>query len=146
MTLEQLFDYDLWANRQWLALLQRQGMPEPDRGIFQHILAAQEIWLRRCQGHSPSAMPQPELDEANLEAMNRDWKKVLAESTHDPVVEFSRTTGEKYALTLVQIARHVINHGTYHRGELRGLRRAAGEADFPETDLAGFYFDAGFAP
>lgn len=146
MTISELFDYDLWANRHWLAALERLGMPAPDTGVFQHLLAAQEIWLRRCRGYSPSAMPTPTVSEDTLLALNRDWKELLAALEHDPVIEYHRTTGETGGLHLHQIAKHVINHGTYHRGELRGLRRAASDDDFPDTDLAGFYFDAGLNP
>lgn len=40
---------------------------------------------------------------------------------------------------LSEVAHHVFNHGTYHRGHLRGLADAAGFEDFPETDLIRFY-------
>jgi len=146
MNLPEHFDYDLWANLRWLGTLESLKRPDPDTGIFQHMMAAQEIWLRRCRGHSPAAMPTPSLDEATLKTLNRDWKELLAALPHDPIIEYRRTTGETNALHLHQIARHVVNHGTYHRGELRGLRRAAGDTDFPETDLAGFYFEAGLNP
>ncbi len=33
-----------------------------------------------------------------------------------------------------EITEHVINHGTYHRGHLRGLAEAEG-ISFPDTDL-----------
>jgi uncharacterized damage-inducible protein DinB len=41
--------------------------------------------------------------------------------------------------TIGEIAHHVINHGTYHRGHLRGLCDAAEFTEFPDTDLIKFY-------
>lgn len=143
MELTQLFDYDLWANRQWLAVLERSDFPEPDTSVFQHILSAQEIWLRRCRGHSPTEMPSPSVDEATLMQLNKDWKELLAALDANPLIEYRRTTGEPNAAHLHAIARHVINHGTYHRGELRGLKRAAADLDFPDTDLIGFVMQQG---
>jgi uncharacterized damage-inducible protein DinB len=37
------------------------------------------------------------------------------------------------------IAAHVVNHGTYHRGQLRERAEADGLDDFPETDLILFF-------
>ncbi|MFX6823282.1 DinB family protein [Acinetobacter baumannii] len=48
---------------------------------------------------------------------------------------FKRFNGEEVTSTVESIVLHVANHGTYHRGELRGLCRAAGWEDFPETDF-----------
>lgn len=139
----ELFDYDLWANRKWLAYLAAQGMPDPDAGIFRHILAAQEIWAERCLGNAPDRMPEPEAYEATLVRLNETWKSLVKGEDPDRVVAFRRTNGQALAMQFGRIAQHVVNHGTYHRGELRGLCRARGETGFPETDYAGFAFDAG---
>ncbi len=136
--LAALFDYDLWANRLWAEYLVVLGRPEPESSIFRHIFAAQEAWLARIDGQSPSEMPTPEADEATMRRLHGGWVEVLASRDHAEVIPFRRTTGEEYEATIGDIARHVINHGTYHRGELRGMARAAGVTDFPETDLIKF--------
>lgn len=146
LTLLLLFEYDLWANRQWLGLLQRRGMPEPDASVFQHILSAQEIWWQRCQGDSPRQMPTPALTDGTLVALHGAWCELLSTRADDSMIDYHRTTGEPHSLYFHQIAQHVCNHGTYHRGELRGLRRAAGDSDFPDTDLSGWLFEAGLNP
>ncbi len=134
----QGFDYDLWANRRWMAYLEQRGWTEPERGIFAHILAAQNTWELRLRGESPTSLVSPDLNEASLLDLHARWIGSL-EGDVDRLIAYKRTTGEARAMPVHAIARHVINHGTYHRGELRGLCRASGEDGFPETDMAGFF-------
>lgn len=133
------FAYDLWANRQWWAYLQSKNLGEPDTAIFQHILAAQEVWSRRIAGSPLKAMPIFEVSEPKMLELNEAWTEHLRTITDDPVIHYHRFNGEPHRLTFIQIARHVLDHGAYHRGELRGLCRGRGAEDFPETGLAGYY-------
>lgn len=140
-SLMEMLEYDLWANGRWLKYLQMKGLPEPDSGILRHVLAASEIWLRRCEGNSPNAMPTPELSERTMVALSADWRAVAAMMEGNPLVAYQRTNGQALETRFLDIARHVVNHGTYHRGELRGLCRARGEEGFPETDFVGWVFE-----
>lgn len=132
------FRYDLWANRLWMEFLDAKSVGDPDRSIFRHVLAAQEIWLRRCQGESPTAMPEPEISNSKMLELNRTWIELLSDGD-DPVIAYRTTNGEAHQQPVTRIARHVIDHGTYHRGELRGLCLARDEWKFPETGLMGYY-------
>jgi uncharacterized damage-inducible protein DinB len=134
----ELFDYDLWANLRWLSYLEESGQPDPALSILRHVLTAQEAWISRCRADSPGSVPGLELSEESIRRLNGEWKALLAEVPEDREVSFERTTGEPFVSTVGQIARHVLNHGTYHRGELRGLCRARGDDAFPETDLIAF--------
>lgn len=139
VTLSERFDYDLWANKLWLEALQNKNEPASN-GVFAHILSAQDIWRQRCRGFSPEAMPVVTPSASELERLNIDWKAIISETDHNQVVVFRRTTGQQLELPLFKIAAHVLNHGTYHRGELRGLCRARADDDFPETDMGGWFF------
>jgi len=136
--LREGFDYDLWANRKWAACLEEAGNSEPDLAILGHILAAQRIWSLRCQGTSLPAMPVETVDDATMVELHDLWITHLADRDDDPVISFHRFNGDPGAQPLSLLARHVINHGTYHRGELRGLCRARGVESFPETDYYGY--------
>lgn len=136
--LSQGFDYDLWANRLWFDYLTKKGKGDLDLKVFQHILAAQEIWYLRCLGTPPTAMPDFIPTPEKLVELNHSWKTFLEVRDDDPLIHYHRLNGDPGHLRLSQIAHHVLNHGTYHRGELRGLCRARGEEEFPETDYAGF--------
>ena len=136
--LTALFDYDLWANRQWADHLASRGWPEPEKAIFEHMLAASTAWVRRLEGDPPTAALTVPYSAETLTQLHGRWVATLADADLDDIVPFRRFNGEEMEASRGDIAKHVANHGTYHRGELRGLCRAAGIDDLPETDLIKF--------
>ncbi len=133
------FEYDLWANQLWLKFLNRKGTGDPDRAILAHVLSAQKIWLMRCHGTSLNQMPDVPLSESMLAEVSSGWTTLLKAMAHNPVISYQRTTGQALNSPLSEIAIHVVNHGTYHRGELRGLCRLRNDEDFPETDRMRYF-------
>lgn len=120
-------EYDLWANQKWSPMAGQLAQVEP---ILRHVLRSQRIWLERCLGEeSMRAWPEA-LDDA-LKAANEDWIELIRISDPEAFVTYERN-GNAHFETIEQIARHVINHGTYHRGQLRGLAEGL---EFPETDF-----------
>jgi len=132
------FQYDLWANLQWLACLQSKAENAVDLAVLGHSLSAQKVWVLRCNGHSLDHMPQVEVSESAMRALNAEWMEVIERIQDNPTIHYRRSTGEALSSTFRDIALHVINHSTYHRGELRGLRRSKQDSDFPETDRIGY--------
>ena len=129
------FDYDLWANRAWLdAIGGFSGYLNRAQETLEHILTAQQIWLDRC-----GATMFPEQENVRLqdlfEITARAWQVMLEELQGDEPITYTTKSGEVYTNTIAQIAYHVLNHGTYHRGQLRGFAEADGFENFPETDL-----------
>ncbi|HEY3780977.1 MAG TPA: DinB family protein [Fimbriimonadaceae bacterium] len=128
------FEYDRWANRAWLSSL--NGFKNLDRPfqVLDHILKAQMIWLERCgMDHQQIREDQPL--ENLFGQLAEAWIQLLDAADLDEVIDYTNLRGEPYSEPLAQIAMHVINHGTYHRGHLRGLAEADGFTNFPETDL-----------
>ncbi|MCW5941529.1 MAG: hypothetical protein KIS66_04815 [Fimbriimonadaceae bacterium] len=130
------FRYDLWANRAWLAVLPRLADPEDGRQVLRHILNAQIVWRARIVGTTPEIAT--EVDDGSLESSALAWIGLLEERDLGEVVSYRTTLGVAYDQPLHEIAYHVVNHGTYHRGHLRGLADAQGMSDFPETDFVGW--------
>jgi uncharacterized damage-inducible protein DinB len=137
------FEYDLWANTAWLGCLRDHGFPEPESTIFRHILASEQGWLNRCRLTSYGASPELPLEEGSFSDVNEQWRHFLALEEEDRIVEYERPSGERVRLRVSQIIGHVLNHATYHRGEIRGLFLARDEEDFPETDFTKFLFEKG---
>lgn len=136
--LKMQFDYDLWSNKLWLEFLLKTDTSEAYRKIMGHILGAQLAWVSRVEGESLSSIPSPSLEPATLEGLHARWITALSARSADEVIEYKRFSGEAVSSTIEEIALHVVNHGTYHRGELRGLCRADGLEGFPETDRIRF--------
>lgn len=66
--------------------------------------------------------------------LNELWRRIISEADLDSVLEM---TGDR-KISALDLIQHVMNHGTYHRGHLRGLAEAEGLTDFPETDIVRF--------
>jgi uncharacterized damage-inducible protein DinB len=129
------FAYDAWATDQWLGTLPdwpQRGVPE---AVLSHMVNAKLIWLRRC-GIDEAV---PESLTERFAAAHRGWMKVVKEDDIFRNVEYLNLQGVAFSRPLDQIARQVINHGTYHRGQLRGLAESAGLTNWPETDLLYFH-------
>lgn len=127
------FDYDLWANLKWLEFLQAEGT-DGEKEVFGHILMAGSLWASRVNGDSPSAIPIIPLTTEALQTNHSLWIGLIETHAWDHIIPYRRLNGEAQSLPFGEIALHVANHGTYHRGHLRGLCQARGCGSFPETD------------
>ena len=152
-TIRLLFDYNAWANRRTLdacaALSDEQftrdmGSSFPSvRDTLAHILWAEWLWLERWRGRSPGPMPSATEypDPARWAEVERDLMGFVASlSTTDVarISEYRTTKGTAVANPLWQSLQHVVNHGTYHRGQVATLLRQLG-AKPNYTDLIYFY-------
>lgn len=126
------FAYDLWANQKWVETLPEFPQAEP---ILRHVAWASHIWQTRVEAISGEYDHQAELAD-QFEAYRNVWQSTLASTPLFTEYEWRRIRdGVRGSGSLESIATHVINHGTYHRGHLRGLAEAGGFDDFPETDV-----------
>ncbi len=140
--IQKLFDYDRWANRRWIKTVSSLKDQERAVEILRHILMAQRAWLERLlQQQDPDVQVDTydhiSLDEgfANSAA---EWKQFLATCDLGGTLRYTRGDGIEYAISLRDVVHHVLNHGTYHRGHLRGLADAEGLTEFEDTDFAFF--------
>lgn len=135
--LSEGFDYDLWSNRQWVAALGGFKSLLRAQQLLEHILNSQRVWLERCR---VEVFPPAE----NITLMelfahySGAWQMNVGDRPLDEPISYLNLAGESFVNTIEQIARHVINHGTYHRGQLRGLAEQDGFTGFPETDFIVF--------
>lgn len=131
------FRYDAWANQAWLPVLPTFQDRDRAEAIFRHILQAQRIWLVRTLSEEEAPPLSDDLGEA-ISRLSEAWIALVATCDPGAFVSYTTMAGESHFNTVEQIARHVVNHGTYHRGQLRGLKQAEGSDGFPETDLIRF--------
>ena len=143
--IRQLFDYNAWANRRSLSAaekLSHQQFTKPMGSSFSsirdtlaHIYGAEWIWLERFQGRSPSGLPK--VDEfADIETLRKTWlaheKNLLSfvggltQSDLDREMEYKTLRFGVYKNPLWQSLMHLVNHGTYHRGQVTTMLRQLG--------------------
>jgi len=139
-------DYDVWANRKWIGFLGGVASAESAAGAgrwMHHILTAQHIWVTRLGVDVPEVVAYgPEVSAAQLRAeadrLADAWRTVLRERDPGEAISYKNFKGETLTRTLGQLARHAMNHGTYHRGQIREIVEQLGMSDFPETDYLYF--------
>ena len=152
-----LYDYNDWANRRVLdsctALTPEQFTQSLGssftsvRDTLAHIMGAEWVWLERFNGRSPAALP-PGSEFADLASLRARWEVVGAElldfvsevtaSELDRVLEYRNFKGKMFAYPFVAAMQHLVNHGTYHRGQIATMLRQLGATPV-STDLLRYY-------
>lgn len=160
-TIGGLYRYNDWANEQLLDAASR--LPAADftrdlssshrsiRDTLTHIVWSEWIWLQRWKGVSPTLVFAP-ADFPDAEALRERFRSVSGErsaflgetsaATLLQVVEYTNLQGETWRYPLWQQLHHVVNHSTYHRGQVVTLLRQTGAAA-PATDLLVYYDQGG---
>ena len=152
-----LYDYNAWANHRQLraaSKLSAELFLKPMgssfgsiRDTLAHIYGAEWVWLERFEGRSPSSLPDPaqlkdlgSLQERWLEFEPRllNFVRSLTQADLDRVMEYKTLRFGIYKNPLWQSMQHLVNHGTYHRGQVTTLLRQLG-AEPILTDLMHFY-------
>jgi uncharacterized damage-inducible protein DinB len=131
-----------WADSSVLAAALKQ---EADYPALTHIYAAEEVWLRRLTGEESFQLAEvvkpagmKELAEV-WPALHQRWTDFAASVSDWEAMAPHRTSlGERIEMPIWQIAMHVVNHGSHHRGQVSMQMRQAGHAP-PPTDLIIFY-------
>jgi len=156
----ELFDYGSWANARMFgaaAALTTEQLEAAVASSFPsvlatlaHIVGVEWIWLRRWLGESPAAIPEwiarPSLRDLQerLAAVEEERAGFLASRTEEDlkaVVTYRGLDGQTFSLPLGKLIRHVVNHSTYHRGQLATLLRQAGHTP-PSTDFSRYLHEA----
>ena len=152
-----LYKYNAWADRRALeaaSALNREQFTKPMGSSFSsvrdtltHIYGVEWLWLERFQGRSPSAIPDdPEF--ADIAKLKASWAafemrllnfvRGLTQEELDRVMEYKTMKYGVYRNPLWQSMQHLVNHGTYHRGQITTMLRQLGAQPIL-TDLMHFY-------
>lgn len=147
--LKKLVAYNEWADGKILEAIDGMTPAELAKPVdtyfgslaknLQHILGAQRIWLARWKGTPPPKLDGPITEPwrdayAATHAELRAFVESLHDADFDRVVSYADTKGNPYAVPLVQLLTHIVNHGTAHRAEtgmlLERVGRSPGDMDF----------------
>lgn len=121
--LHRLLTYNLEANRRYIDIL-RHSPPAAERvgSIFSHILNAHRIWNCRLGAiAAPVGVWDLHVPE-QWDDLNRrnfaDSTSLLESRALDQIIDYKDTKGNPHQSTIEDILLHVVNHSTYHRGQL----------------------------
>lgn len=151
-----LFAYDEWANARFLdaacQLSHEQWTKDLSSGFpsiretLSHVVATEWVYLRRWNGESPTTVPgwAKAPDAASLrtrltevEAERAVFLASLTESDLQRQIAYRNFKGEEWRYTCRDLLLHLVNHSTYHRGQVATMMRQV-RAHPPSTDLLVF--------
>ena len=155
MTIElfALYDYNEWANGRVIQAL--RALPAVDyvremgggwpsvRATFVHLAGATDAWAERFSGRNVLELPKesalPGLEDAvallrSAEEKHRSHLKTLTREKLDRPFSWKNLSGEVKTAPFWIVVRHVVNHQTYHRGQISSMLRRLGAAP-PATDM-----------
>ena len=156
--LQELLDYHYWARDRLLDAAERPSHDDFTRDLgssfksirdtLVHIYSAEWIWCSRWQGESPTAM----LDSntfGDISALRKAWDEyeikmrsvldAFAPDRLDQVIEYHDTKGNVWRQAFRELLLHVVNHASYHRGQVTTMLRQLHTTPPESMDLITFY-------
>ncbi|MEO0361059.1 MAG: DinB family protein [Pseudomonadota bacterium] len=152
---EMFAAYNAWANRRLYeaaAEMDDEARKAPAgaffgslHGTLNHLLAADQIWMKRFEGDgpAPTALDEQPFDDfgplrASRESLDGRMARFVDAQTEETLageVTYTTITGPKNVTQpLAEALSHVFNHQTHHRGQCHHMLTAAGR-DAPPLDL-----------
>lgn len=148
----KLFDYEFRCTELVLASLRAARRSVDDLGlaalaapferalaIFSHVQAARRLWLHRVapdltEFPPDGVFPIWPLEQLEVDARQVDglWRNFIGRLERgeapklDAMIEYASTEGVRYQSRLDDILTHVVNHSSYHRGQVAILVASAG--------------------
>lgn len=153
-----LVDYHYWARDRLLEAVERLSQEQLTRDLgnsfpsirdtLVHLYGAERIWCARWEGVAAPPRPDPGA-LGDLAAIRRAWSdqehKVRAvldrmgEEGLTRSIAYRTMDGTPVAQPFWQMLQHVVNHGSYHRGQVTTMLRQLGAAPAKSMDLIAFY-------
>jgi uncharacterized damage-inducible protein DinB len=156
--LQILIDYHYWARDRLLDAVEPLPPEQFTRAMgssfasvrdtLAHIYAAECVWLSRWNGYSPVALLPADMfpDLAELRRVWRDHESKLRaylDGFDDDSIgrrfEYTLINGTPGASVFWHMLQHVVNHASYHRGQVVTMLRQLGAAAPKSLDLIAFY-------
>jgi len=117
------------------------------KGTLEHIFRADNIWFSRVAGEPfaniadvPVPASLPDLEKEWLALLDRfqNWFRQLEPNQYGIEVRYANSQGVPFSTPLWQIVLHLVNHSSYHRGQVITMMRQS-RVKPPMTDLILFY-------
>ncbi|QEC67883.1 damage-inducible protein DinB [Panacibacter ginsenosidivorans] len=125
-------NYNYQCNHALIAAMQQQYERVPGNAIkiFSHILNVHRIWNCKIDNRRPEFTPWQiqRIDDFDfINQKNHSHTLAVAkENNGNREIQYMNTNGTMYVNYLNEILFHVINHSTYHRGQVAAAFRKAG--------------------
>ena len=156
--LQTLIDYHYWARDRLLEAIEPLTAEQWSKDLgssfksvhatVAHLYGAEWAWYLRWQGQSPTALFPPEkvADQASVrrawtenETKVRAFLAELGEAGITRVFHYRMLNGTEGASPFWQMLQHVVNHASYHRGQVTTMLRQLGAQPPKSMDMIAYY-------
>lgn len=152
--LKSFLEYNLWANRILTGYLEKAGEKKLDltiessfnsiRKTWYHLWDAQEVWIQRLKGNSITSWPSRDFtgtqQQAILQFIQSSEELLTLGIQLDPEADitYKNLEGKEFTSKVWHILMHIVNHGSYHRGQLVTMLRQADMKELQPLDFIVF--------
>ena len=153
-----LYEFNSWADRRTVescvALTDAQFVQDLGSSFpsvcdtLAHTMLVEWVWLERWHNRAPDKYPDAKREFPNLVSIRARWAEIerdlldyvasLKPLDLERVVHHKTMAGVPQAQPLWQMLQHLVNHGTYHRGQVATMLRQL-KAKPSSTDLIAFH-------
>ncbi|MEB2775570.1 DinB family protein [Algoriphagus sp. D3-2-R+10] len=130
--LKEFFEYNYQINKELdkqFKSYDYQLDPELCR-LANHILNAQQVWIDRINQYKTQIKPWDDFPIASFsernERLNEEVKKVLESKDVEEIISYQNFAGVRFESKILDVLIHLVNHSTYHRGQIALLMRKLG--------------------
>ena len=155
--IQALCEYHYWAKGRVLqvvdSLSQEQLLKDLGsshggiHGTLIHIIFAEYVWLA-CLTDQPFPSPIDSRKYSDVNSIRKIWDEVeqrmnkfisgLSDVKLSSMVTYKKSTGIEYSHPVWQVLQHLVNHSSYHRGQIVTMLRQLGVKPVG-TDLIMYY-------
>ena len=147
--------YNLWANdlmTEWLCSKDPLLMTKEVKSSFttindtlSHIWFGEHIWMKRIQGlefeniYKLVKNKNTSFITSGLLSQSQEYitllEKIDTKDLHKGITYYQSTIEKDETTSIENIVHHIMNHSTYHRGQLVTMGRELDFTDPPKTDF-----------
>ena len=157
--LKTLLDYHYWARDRLLEAVEALTTEELTRDMgssfrsvrdtLVHLCQVEWIWHARWTGTSPTGPQHLPEQYADVSSIRRLWSEQerevrsfvdrLGDQGIARVIDYRNMAGQPARSAYWQMVQHMVNHGSYHRGQVTTMMRQMGAAPAKSMDLIAYY-------
>lgn len=132
---KNLFEYNHWANEALLKTIEANPVSDKIKALYSHNVGAHHVWNSRMM-NQPFRLKIFDIldltDLKNEDDLNFQHSlQLLANKDLNQSITYQNTKGLTFQNTIQEIHAHIINHSTYHRGQINQLLRSEGFEPVP---------------
>jgi uncharacterized damage-inducible protein DinB len=153
-TIHHHLDYTVWANETLIAKLKTldesllhqevsSSFPSIAKTLL-HMWDAEVVWFKRFNGVSLTDWPSKSFNGSTHDLFKgliesstglRDFVQSKGDTFLQSTVKYKNLKGNEFEDPVEYLLYHIVNHGTYHRGQITTMLRSLGISDPASTDI-----------